>query len=94
MKVKRQKAKVKTPVLREEGGRSTSFAFSVLSAGFARNATHAPQPVIPAKAGIQAEWRGQAWIPAFAGMTQEQNLPRHARIFGHGNSAGSVFRFS
>jgi Ca2+-binding EF-hand superfamily protein len=29
---------------------------------------------MPAKAGIQVEWRGKAWIPAFAGMTREQNL--------------------
>jgi hypothetical protein len=34
----------------------------------------APQPVMPAKAGIQVEWRGQAWIPAFAGMTEKRNL--------------------
>jgi hypothetical protein len=26
-----------------------------------------PMFVMPAKAGIQVEWRGQAWIPAFAG---------------------------
>jgi 2-oxoglutarate dehydrogenase E1 component len=35
---------------------------------------------MPAKAGIQVEWRGQAWIPAFAGMTREQNLRAADRL--------------
>ena len=71
---------VKTP-LGYENDAATRIVIPAKAAVSKRHPSeaHAPEIVIPAKAGIQAGWSGETprstlhhhpWIPAFAGMTE------------------------